>query len=143
MRFLCPKHRQALQHNPGKAIQLWHRTLLQAQDAVRHEDWSDAIGLYGNALDIADLLMESEGFSARSLNRYSHAALEFAYALLHNNISIDELISVVQQRLRSRPLPDPACHLVGVLRSLNRRRSNHFEAHRPRQDSMLSPASVH
>lgn len=118
MKFLCQKHRDWLQSDPIKALHLWHKTTEDARQAVRDENWRVAIMNYGNAFDIAELLIDCDNFSIRAQERYAYTALEMAYTLKSKKLDTRWLVHALTDKLKDQSRSQLTEELIGSLASL-------------------------
>ena len=101
MKFLCQTHRQWLKHDTEKALQLWHKTTVDARQNVRDENWRAAIINYGNAFDIAELILEDRPDNAKAQERYAYTAVEMAYTFKINQLDRRWILQSVKHTLGS------------------------------------------
>ena len=59
----------------------WNSTLLAARGYIYRGDWAAAVPAYGQALELADILLNTDKHRSGALDRYSRTATEFIYAL--------------------------------------------------------------
>jgi hypothetical protein len=81
LNFMCSKHRQFCIDKPKKAQLLWAKSLLSGRGQVCDGHYKDSVRSYGNALEIASILLVNDSDSARAEVRYSQTLTEFAYIL--------------------------------------------------------------
>lgn len=99
MKFLCQTHRQWLENDTEKALQLWHKATVDARQGVRDENWRAAIVNYGNAFDIAELLLESQSSDPKAQERYAYTAVEMAYTFKINQLDRRWILQSVKHTL--------------------------------------------
>ena len=80
MRYLCKDHRQEFSRNPKRAAQSWQEVIMRARTLFHLQHWDQASVIYGNAFEIAEILLTNSQ-SQFSVDRYLRSALEFAYTL--------------------------------------------------------------
>lgn len=118
MKFLCQKHRKWLLNDPLKALHLWRKTTEEARQAVRDENWRIAIMNYGNAFDIAELLIDCDNFSIRAQERYAYTALEMAYTLKSRKLDTQWLLTALTKKLEALDTSELTGELVESLKNL-------------------------
>ncbi len=80
MRYLCKDHRKEFSRNPKQAAQSWQEIIMRARTLFHLEHWEQAVVIYGNAFEIAEILLTNSQ-TQFSTDRYLRSALEFAYVL--------------------------------------------------------------
>ena len=81
LNFMCCKHRQFCIDKPKKAQLLWPKSLLSGRGHVCDGHHKDSVRSYGNALEIASILLVNDSDTGRAEVRYSRTLTEFAYIL--------------------------------------------------------------
>lgn len=77
--FMCCKHRQICIKNPRIAQVLWAKCLLNGRRKVKARNFQQGILSYGNAMEIASILLVNDTDVSRAEIRYSRTLTEFAY----------------------------------------------------------------
>lgn len=80
-RFLCAQHRHYMEQNPESAKRFWGEAVLAAREQSARLHWQQALTTYGNALEVATILLHRDEDRKRAELRYSRTAVEFIYAL--------------------------------------------------------------
>lgn len=78
--YMCSKHRSELERDPKLALQAWFRMINTARYFTNNHHWVNAIKLYGNALDCAEIIF-LEKPDSDAVNRFIRTAVEFLYVL--------------------------------------------------------------
>ena len=100
MRFLCERHRHWLSQNPGELLPGWLRTLIEGRAAAAERNFEKAILYFGNALDMADIMM-SHAATLDAQQRYIDTATELMQALTlgRDSAVCERLFGAVLSRL--------------------------------------------
>jgi len=88
MGFLCQHHRHNLLDQPLAAVNSWHKTVDAARQNVKFEHWDKAVVFYGNALEIAQILLDQDADSV-NCERYIRTAVELTHAARNSNYQFD------------------------------------------------------
>lgn len=133
--FLCAHHRQLLCANASKAKRFWGETILAAREQVALLQWHKAMVIYGNAMEVADILLSDDDDRERAEIRYSRTAVEFTYALrqLDRRCDVNILVQMVSCELQSRALSVTKATLLNPLieaASCSREDAGHWVATR-------------
>jgi hypothetical protein len=101
MKYLCDSHRDEFANNPQQAAQAWRGIIVQARELFHMQAWEKASVVYGNAFEIAELLLSSNP-SQYSVDRYLRSALEYAYSLRKHDakMNLGSLIVHVKNHIR-------------------------------------------
>jgi hypothetical protein len=101
VKFICDPHREIYASDPRAALIFWSRTLSLARQKVVQAQWGEASVIYGNAFEVAEILLTGDDCDQRAIARYLQTSAEFAYALRKNTCinEVGQLISMVRHRL--------------------------------------------
>lgn len=105
MKFLCERHRAWLRHNPGELLSGWLRTLIEGRAAAAEGSVDKAILYFGNALDMAEIMM-SHGATMDAQQRYIDTATELMQVVwrCRESSTCQDLFTVVLNRLEQEPV---------------------------------------
>ncbi|GAA5315622.1 MAG: hypothetical protein AseanaTS_08270 [Candidatus Pelagadaptatus aseana] len=120
MKFICPRHRQRYTEYPERARDMWYHLMTAASESVLQGDWQEAVYYFGNALDLAELVLDLEPSSSMAQERYASTALDMAYVLKASKMPVDWLLAAVAERLSDRHITDPVSELWQSLRALEK-----------------------
>jgi len=106
MNFMCEKHRDKLSGNPKAATALWYRLMFLARHQAKTQEWQKSIISYGNALDAAQVIFESDPTSPE-VSRYIRTASELAYTMRKCNYPFDikRVVAEVTDNLKKNLYP--------------------------------------
>jgi hypothetical protein len=80
MNFMCKKHRDKLSEDPKSATELWCRLMYLARRQAKTNERRKSVISYGNALDAAQIIFQSDPTSPE-VNRYIGTASELVYII--------------------------------------------------------------
>ena len=115
MQFLCSKHRRWLASYPLIARQVWYQNMLDARDAVQCSNWKHAAKFYGNAFEIAGLLLDGNNVDGLAQTRYTYSVIELAAVLVCGGMELDWLTQAVRTRLHKHPWLELERQLIAEL----------------------------
>jgi hypothetical protein len=80
IKFICKKHQRQLEEKPELAFSAWIKLISLARQQLHDQKWEKAVLSYGNAHDIAAIILNHKA-QAEAINGYIRTAIEFIYAL--------------------------------------------------------------
>ncbi len=102
MNFMCKKHREELSKDPKDASGLSNKLMYLARHQAKAKEWQKSIISYGNALDAAQVIFESDPTSSE-VNRYIGTASELVYIIRQCDYPCDvqNIVAVVKNNLKN------------------------------------------
>lgn len=80
MKFLCDKHKRWLVQHPEELLPGWQRTCRLGREAMSHAQWQRAAVFFGNAWEMAELLL-TQAPGKQAQQRYLDTAGDMMSAL--------------------------------------------------------------
>ena len=115
--FLCNHHRQMLLQDPQEARRFWAEAVLMARDKVQEANWQKALVTFGNAMEVATILLHRDSNRSRAETRFARTAVEFGTLLRGRGFQCDAniLLQLVNCELDSVTLTQPKDGLINPL----------------------------
>jgi hypothetical protein len=117
MKFICKKHREQLSEDPKATTVLWSSLMFLARHQAKAQEWHKSVISYGNALDAAQVVFESDPTSPE-VNRYIRTASELTYTIRQCDYPCDVklVVAMVTSNLKKSFYP---ANVQLLLRPLN------------------------
>lgn len=106
---LSQAQRHGLIYSPDKAKRYWANSVLYARGLLAENNWLTAIKIYSNAMEAADILLDTDPDMARATQRHACTAIELAYVYRKMEYQRSMMKMVYNMRHRMRFLMPEQC----------------------------------
>ncbi|NIB41744.1 hypothetical protein HBA55_19215 [Pseudomaricurvus alkylphenolicus] len=115
--FLCNHHRQALMRDAREARRFWAEAILAGREKAQEANWQKALVTFGNAMEVATILLHRDSNRSRAETRFARTAVEFGALLRGRGFQCDAniLLQLVNCELDGVTLTQPKDGLINPL----------------------------
>ena len=112
---LCLRHRRALELDPIKASDCWHKAIHCARHEINTRQWQRARQRYFHAIEVAEILLHNDDINRRGETRLLQTSVEYAYLLHASAMPTNGLTKYLRACLTNASCTRPVNELIAAI----------------------------